>query len=44
MEDLEEYVDQKVKEKHKTCLTSDFDNGQFWAYKDIQQKIINSQK
>ena len=36
---LEEYVDQKVREKHKTCLTDDFDNGYFWAMKGVQEFI-----
>lgn len=37
--ELSKYVDDMVKEKHKTCLTNQFDNGMFWAYKDIQGKI-----
>lgn len=39
--DLEKFVDSKVSEKHKTCLTDQFDNGYFWAMKDVQQ-IINA--
>jgi len=39
---LEEYVDQKVREKHKTCLTDDFDNGYFWAMKGVQEFIKKS--
>jgi hypothetical protein len=39
LEELEKYVDCKIKELHKNCLTDQFDNGGFWAYKDIQQKL-----
>lgn len=35
--EIENEIDEKVKLYHKTCLISDFDNGQFWAYKDMQQ-------
>lgn len=37
--ELVKYVDDMVVEKHKTCLYDQFDNGMFWAYKDIQQKL-----
>lgn len=43
-EKLEEYVDRMVKEKHKTCLTDQFDNGMFWAYKDIQKRLLEQRK
>lgn len=34
---IEEYVLKKVKEKHKTCLVDQFDNGYFWAMKELQE-------
>lgn len=33
---LDEYVLMKVKEKHETCLIDDYDNGYFWAMKELQ--------
>ena len=41
MKDLDSYLQTKINEKHKTCLTDEFDNGYFWALKDIQE-FINS--
>lgn len=38
-EDLEKFLEDKINEKHKTCLTDMFDNGYFWALKDIQRFI-----
>ena len=37
---LLDYISTKVIEKHKTCLTDQFDNGYFWAMKDLQEKIL----
>lgn len=31
------YIEENVKE---LCLTSDFDNGKFWAFKEVQQLIL----
>jgi hypothetical protein len=38
-EEVEEYNEEKLKEKYKTCTTSEFDNGYFWATKDLQQQL-----
>lgn len=35
-----EYVGDNVIEKHKTCLTNTFDNGYFWAMKELQSFIL----
>ncbi len=37
---LDNYVDEKIKEKHITCLTDDFDNGYFWAMKELQELLF----
>lgn len=37
---LLEYVSEKVHEKHKTCLKDQFDNGYFWAMKELQELIL----
>jgi len=37
IEILDKYLDEKIKEKHKTCLTDQFDNGYFWALKELQE-------
>lgn len=34
---LNEYIEFQIKEKHKMCRENDFDNGYFWAMKDLQQ-------
>lgn len=34
---LNEYIEHHINEKHKTCTQNDFDNGYFWAMKDLQQ-------
>lgn len=36
---LIKYVDEQIKILHKTCTKNDYDNGKFWAYKDIQKWI-----
>ena len=41
IERLEQYVDFKVKEFHKTCLTDTFDNVCFWAFKEMQAFITH---
>ncbi len=41
LEKLEQYVNIKVKEFHKTCLYDLFDNGCFWAFKEVQAFIIH---
>ena len=33
---LKSYLEEKRHEKHKTCLTDLFDNGYFWAIKDME--------
>lgn len=38
-----DYVSDKVIEKHKTCLTDPFDNGYFWAMKELQSLIIDGE-
>ncbi len=35
-----DYVSEKVIEKHKTCLKDLFDNGYFWAMKELQSLIL----
>ncbi len=40
---LLEFLDFWIKEKHRNCLTDNFDNGQFWALKGIQE-FINKMK
>ena len=37
--EVAEEVDAKVKLYHKTCLTDKFDNGKFWAYKEMQTHL-----
>lgn len=34
------YVSDKVIEKHKTCLEVHFDNGYFWAMKELQELLL----
>jgi len=34
------YVSEKVIEMHKTCLTDEFDNGYFWAMRELQDLIL----
>ena len=41
LERIEQFVDLKVKEFHKTCLTDTFDNGRFWAFKEMQEFITH---
>ncbi|MCK9355148.1 MAG: hypothetical protein M0P59_13470 [Gallionella sp.] len=38
--ELMDKIYEKVKLYHKTCLTDDFDNGKFWAYKEMQEFIL----
>ena len=42
-EKLLDYVSEKVIEKHKTCLTDQFDNGYFWAMKELQELILKGE-
>lgn len=42
-EKILEYVSSMVIEKHKTCLIDQFDNGYFWAMKELQEKIIKGE-
>jgi hypothetical protein len=35
-----DYVSEKVIEKDKTCLQDQFDNGYFWAMKELQSLIL----
>jgi hypothetical protein len=37
---LLKYVSDQVSEKHKTCLTDMFDNGWFWAMKELQSMLL----
>jgi len=39
-EKLLSYVSEMVIEKHKTCLTDQFDNGYFWAMKELQEMLL----
>lgn len=39
LKQLEEFVNEKVHFYHKTCLTDMFDNGHFFAFKDMQQEL-----
>src|SRR5438093_1301731 len=41
LERIEQFIDFKVKEFHKTCLTNEFDNGRFWAFKEMQEFITH---
>jgi hypothetical protein len=43
-EKLLNYVSNKVIEKHKTCLINQFDNGYFWAMKELQEFILLQSK
>ncbi len=38
-----DYVSEKVIEKHKTCLHDQFDNGYFWAMKELQSLILKAE-
>jgi hypothetical protein len=42
-EKLLDYVSSKVIEKHKTCWKSQFDNGYFWAMKELQLLILKGE-
>lgn len=45
--EVSSYVDAKVQEKHKKCLIEQFENGYFWAMKDMQTvlaKLIGEKK
>jgi len=42
-EKLIEYVSDKIIEKHKTCLSDKFDNGYFWAMKELQQLLLKKE-
>jgi hypothetical protein len=42
-EELLDYVSEKVIEKHKTCLENQFDNGYFWAMKELQSLILKGE-
>ncbi len=35
-----DYVTAKIIEKHGTCLVSQFDNGYFWAMKEMQEFLL----
>ena len=41
---LNDFLESKRHEKHKTCLTDQFDNGYFWAIKDIEAYIQELEK
>lgn len=40
---LLDYVSSKVIEKHATCLEDQFDNGYFWAMKELQELILKGE-
>jgi ribosomal protein S17E len=40
---LLEYIANKVIEKHETCLTDEFDNGYFWAMKELQSLLLKGE-
>jgi hypothetical protein len=42
-EKLLDYVSEKVIEKHKTCLENQFDNGYFWAMKELQELMLKGE-
>jgi hypothetical protein len=42
-EKLLDYVSSKVIEKHKTCTQDQFDNGYFWAMKELQKLILKGE-
>jgi len=37
-------IGDQIIEKHKTCLTDQFDNGYFWGCKDMQSFILKEFK
>lgn len=41
-EDIGEFVESEIKITHKLCLQSQFANGGFWAYKNIQQLLLGN--
>jgi hypothetical protein len=38
-----DYVSEKIIEKHKTSLQDQFDNGYFWAMKELQSLILKGE-
>ncbi len=40
---LLDYISDKAIEKHKTCLQDQFDNGYFWAMKELQSLILKGE-
>ena len=37
---LDKFLDEKIQHYHKTCLTDLYDNGCFWAYKDVYKRQL----
>lgn len=42
-EKLIEYLADKITEKHKTCLSDQFDNGYLWAMKELQILLLKKE-
>lgn len=36
---LKIWVNEQVKLYHKTATSNDFDNGKFWAFKEVQERL-----
>lgn len=41
-DNIGEFVESEIKITHKLCLQSQFANGGFWAYKNIQQLLLGN--